>query len=477
MIWGERTTVVMLFVGIVLMLVSGTVAADEKRPPNVVLILCDNLGYGDIGCYGSKVHRTPHLDQMAAEGMRFTDFYAASGVCTPSRAALMSGCYPTRVNLHVSDKGRAVLQPVASKGLAPEEVTIAEVLQQKGYATTIIGKWHLGDQPPFLPTQQGFDSFFGIPYSDDMTPREGQPWPDLPLMRDEKVLEAPVDLNQVTQRYTQAAIEFMETNVDRPFFLYLPHAMPGSTKAPYASEAFRGKSANGPWGDSVEELDWSTGEILKALKRLGLDEDTLVIWTSDNGAPRRNPVQGSNEPLAGWGYTTAEGGMRVPLIARWPGKVPSGAECRELATLMDWLPTLANLAGAAVPEDHRIDGRDITPLLLGEPDAKSPHEGFFYYMMDQLQAVRSDKWKLYLPLDQVVGGWQKDAKQFKEPRLFDLEADLKETLNVADQHPAVVARLMGLAVDARAELGDWKRPGAGQRRAGHVDNPTPRVLK
>ncbi len=447
--------------------------ASEPVRPNFVVLLCDNLGYGDVGPFGSKKHRTPHLDRMAAEGMRLTDFYSASGVCTPSRAALLTGCYPRRVSMHVDEHGGAVLRPVASKGLHPDEVTIAEVLKQAGYATTCIGKWHVGDQPSFLPTRQGFDSFFGIPYSDDMTARASHPsWPPLPLMEGERVIEAPVDRNLLTKRYTERAIRFIEAHRSRPFFLYLPHAMPGSTRAPFASEAFRGKSANGPWGDSVEELDWSTGEILAALERLELDRRTLVIWSSDNGAPRRNPPQGSNRPLAGWGYTTEEGAMRVPAVAWWPGEVPPGSTCRELCTMMDLMPTFANLAGAEMPDDRTTDGRDIGPLLLGKPGAKSPHEAFFYYAMDQLQAVRSGKWKLYLALKAKRVGLGSKTQPCVA-RLYDLKADLGETTNLADKHPDVVQRLTHYAESAREDLGDVGRPGKGQRPAGKVADPKP----
>ncbi|MFG0335439.1 MAG: sulfatase, partial [Maioricimonas sp. JB049] len=420
---------------------STSVAHDR---PNLVLVVCDNLGYGDVGCFGSTLHRTPHLDQMAAEGMKLTHFYVSSGVCTPSRASFMTGSYPLRVGMHVSDLGHKVLQPVSPKGLHPDEVTIAEVLKQAGYATTIIGKWHLGDQPEFLPTRQGFDSYFGIPYSDDMTPREGKPWPPLPLMRNEEVVDAPVDRNLLTKRYTEEAIRYMEEHRDEPFFLYLPQAMPGSTRAPYASDAFRGKSQNGPWGDSVEELDWSMGEILAALKRLDLEENTLVIWTSDNGAPRRNPPQGSNKPLKGWGYDTSEGAMRVPAIVRWPGRVPEGVICDELCTAMDLYPTFANLAGGEVPDDRVIDGRDIWPLLIGHPEAVSPLEAFYYYDRGDLRAVRSGKWKLYLPTDARRGP--------NSPELYDLVGDIAEEQNVAADHPDVVARLLALGEQARESI-------------------------
>lgn len=446
------------------------------RLPNFIILFCDNLGYGDIGPFGSTLHRTPHLDRMAAEGMRLTDFYVTSGVCTPSRASLLTGCYPRRVNLHENEKGGPVLPAVSKKGLHPDEITVAEVLRARGYATACIGKWHLGDQTAFLPTRQGFDEYLGIPYSDDMTgPPEHPGWPPLPLMRNERVVEAPVDRNTLTKRYTEEAIRFMTAHKDRPFFLYLPHAMPGSTAAPFASEAFRGKSKNGPWGDSVEELDWSTGEILAALARLGLDRTTLVIWTSDNGAPQHRPAQGSNRPLSGWGYTTAEGGMRVPCIVRWPGRVPAGQTCRELCATIDLLPTLAKLAGTEAPRDRIVDGRDIRPLLFGEPGAKSPHEAFFYYYLGQLQAVRSGKWKLYLPLEARLFGFGR-VRRPSPAMLYDLEADLAETTNVAGQHPDTVRRILELADKARADLGDVGRQGANQRPAGSVENPKPQVL-
>jgi arylsulfatase A-like enzyme len=443
------------------------------RLPNFIVIFCDNLGYGDIGCFGSKKHRTPNVDRMAAQGMRLTSFYVTSGVCTPSRASLMTGCYPRRVNMHVNEHGRQVLFPVSRKGLHPDEVTIAEMLRRRGYARACIGKWHLGDQEPFLPTRQGFETYFGIPYSDDMTARKGRNWPPLPLMRDEEVVEAPVDRNTLTARYTQEALTFITANKDRPFFLYLPHAMPGSTRAPFASEQFRGKSANGAYGDSVEEIDWSTGMILATLVQLGIDEHTLVVWTSDNGTPRGHG--GSNKPLAGWGYTTDEGGMRVPCVVRWPGKIPAGTACDEVCTTMDLLPTFARLAKTMVPPDRIIDGKNIWPLLSGEKDARSPHEAFYYYYLEQLQAVRSGRWKLYLPLEKK---WQSfsGAGKPSPARLYDLVDDLGETRNLAAERPDVVKRLLALAEKACEDIGDVGRPGRNQRPAGFVDKPTPRVL-
>lgn len=460
---------------VLLALSLSALAADK---PNLIFVLCDNLGNGDVRCFNPQTtHRTPHLDRMAAEGTRFTSYYSASGVCTPSRAALMSGCYPRRINMHISATGGAVLQPVAEKGLHPAETTVAEVVKSAGYSTMIIGKWHLGDQPEFLPTRQGFDSFFGIPYSDDMT-RDKKPeiWPELPLMRDEKVIEAPVDRDYLTKRYTEEAIRYIEEQKDRPFFLYLPHAMPGSTKDPYASPAFKDKSANGHWGDSVEELDWSMGEILAALKRLKLDEKTLVIWTSDNGAPNRQPPQGSNAPYQGWGYNTSEGAMRMPMIARWPGRIPAGKECRELCSMLDILPTFAALSGTALPQQS-IDGHDITPLLLGTPEARSPtdEKGFFYYHIDQLQAVRSGPWKLYLPLPAKRINLT-DKRTSSLLQLFNVRDDIAEAEEVSAKHPEVVQRLLKLAEAARADIGDDEKSGSGQRPAGMVSNPTARSL-
>ena len=451
----------------------------DKGKPNLIVIYEDNTGYGDYGCFGSTVHKTPHTDRMCAEGMKFTDFYSTSGVCTPSRSSIMTGCYPRRVNMHVSDKGGAVLQPVSKKGLHPDEITVARLLKEQGYATACIGKWHLGDQAPFLPTRHGFDTYLGIPYSDDMTAREQFPeWPPLPLMRDEEVIDAPVDRDYVTKRYTEEAVRFIEDHKDEPFFIYLPLAMPGSTKRPYASPDFQGKSANGPYGDSIEEMDWCLGQVLKTLDALGLDQKTLVVKASDNGAVRHDPKQGSNLPLKGWGYDTSEGGQRVPCIMRWPGQIPAGSACGEVTTTMDVLPTFARLAGAEAPRDRIIDGQDISPILSGETVGGSGYDeaGFFYYMMDQLQAVRSGPWKLYLPIVKRARGRQREA-QTVEAELYDLREDISETEEVSAQHPDVVARLLALADRAREDLGDLDREGSGQRPCGWVENPVAQVME
>jgi arylsulfatase A len=442
--------------------------------PNIIVIFVDNFGNGDLGCFGSKLHRTPHVDRLAAEGTKFTSFYVASGVCTPSRASLLTGCYPRRVGMHVSDTGGAVLQPVALKGLNPSEVTLAEVLKSVGYATACIGKWHLGDQLEFLPTRQGFDDFFGIPYSDDMIKAlKPDIWPELPLMRGEKVIEAPADRDHLVQRCTQEAVRFIEQHAAKPFFIYLPHTMPGSTQTPFSSENFHGKSANGDYGDSVEELDWSTGEIMAVLQRLKLTDNTLIVWTSDNGAVKRNPPQGSNAPYRGSGYDTSEGAMRMPCIMRWPGKIPAGAVNDALCSTMDLLPTFASLVGAKLPP-NKLDGHDITSILFDAKNTASPwdKDGFFYYRMDQLQAVRAGDWKLYLPL---VGKF-KNLSPKREPTklaLFDVRHDVGEDHEVSAQHPEVVQRLTQLAEKARADIGDSDRRGAGQREAGMVEKAVP----
>ena len=455
-----------------------TTRAVDTRKPNFIVTFVDNLGNGDIGPFGSKLHRTPNLDRMAAEGMKFTSFYVTSGVCTPSRASLITGCYPRRVNLHVSGANTPVLRALDQKGLHPDEITIAEVLKGAGYATGIFGKWHLGDQPPFLPTRQGFDYFFGIPYSDDMT-KDKSPatWPDLPLMRNETVIEAPPDRDYLVKRCTEEVIGFIERNQDRPFFVYLPHTMPGSTPHPFSSPAFRGKSRNGDYGDSVEELDWSAGEIFKALKRLKLDERTLVVWTSDNGAVRRNPPQGSCAPYKGYGYDTSEGAMRMPCLMRWPGRIAAGGACDELCTTMDLLPTLARLAGTKPPGNRIVDGHDIRPLLFGERGAKSPYDatGFFYYRMEQLQAVRWQEWKLYLPLEKKFNALNRKTVPGKL-ELYDVRHDVGEEREVSAQHSDTVKHILALADKAREELGDMDRPGKGQRPAGWVETPKPLVM-
>ncbi|MCP4889042.1 MAG: sulfatase [Planctomycetaceae bacterium] len=441
-------------------------AALAARTPNLIVIFVDDMGYGDLGCFGSKVHATPVLDQMAAEGMRLTDFYSSCSVCTPSRASLMTGCYPRRVNMHVDENNLCVLFPRARKGLSLDEVTVAEVLKTAGYQTMCIGKWHLGDHPTFLPTRHGFDQYFGIPYSNDMGSRQNKRGnPPLPLLRNETVIEAPVQQATITARYTDEAIQFIRQNQQRPFFLYLPHT---AVHLPlFPGEAFRGKSKDGSYGDWVEEVDWSTGQILETLKELGIDKETLVLFTTDNGSSREK--QGSNLPLRGRKGRTDEGGMRVPCIVRWPGKIPAGQSCSEVCATIDILPTFAQLAGTELASDRKIDGRDIWPLLAGQPGAKSPHLAYFYYQMDQLQAVRSGPWKMFVAMDSKKRNWGK-AEGASGVRLFHLVDDVHEDHNVAEQNPEVVKRLQGLAEQARKDLGDGERTGENQRPAGWVES-------
>jgi len=411
--------------------------SQSGRKPNFVVIFTDDQGYQDLGCYGSPDIKTPRTDQMAAEGMRFTDFYVAAPVCTPSRAALLTGSYPARNGM-----AGGVLHPNSTNGLNPDEITIAEILKAQGYATACIGKWHLGDAPVFLPTRQGFDVYFGIPFSNDMGYKPADV-KETPLMRGEKVIEQPVDQRTLTERYTTESIKFITENKDRPFFLYLPHTMPHVPL--FVSKKFAGKSARGLYGDVIEEIDWSTGRILDALKGLGLDDDTLLVFTSDNGPWLVKGADGGSAlPLRDGKATTYEGGVRVPCVMRWPGHIPEGVVSHELATAMDLLPTMVALAGAEAPQDRVIDGRDIRALVAGEAEAKSPHEAFFYHTRQgALDGVRSGPWKLLL----------------HEPaELYHLEKDISESTNVAAENPEVAARLRRLAADFADDLAQHNRP-------------------
>ncbi len=459
----RRTSAWLSLAAIVLALGSGAARAADK--PNFVIINIDDLGYADIGPFGSKLNRTPHLDRMAGEGRKLTCFYAAP-VCSPSRAALMTGCYPKRA-LPIPH----VLFPSNAVGLAPDEVTVAELLQKCGYTTGIIGKWHLGDQPEFLPRRQGFDYFYGLPYSNDMgpaadgvksnlgrplpkSPKQGQP--PLPLMRNETVLQRvlPDDQTRLVERYTQEAVKFLWANRDRPFFLYLPHS---AVHFPlYPGKAFQGKSQNGLYGDWVEEVDWSVGQVLTTLRELKLDEKTLVIFTSDNGGAVGHGAV--NAPLRGGKGSTWEGGMRVPTIARWPGKIPPRTQTDAVAGMMDILPTLVNLAGGALPPDRKLDGRDITPLLTAEANAQSPHEVFYYYRGLALEAVRHGPWKLHL----------------SKGELYHLERDLNESTNVARDNPEIVQQLRNLADQMQDDLGR-EGIGPGCRPLGRVTNARPLI--
>ena len=426
--------------------------------PNIILVNCDDLGYGDIGCYGSTVHSTPALDRLAAEGLRFTDFYMAAPVCSPSRAAMMTGCYPQRIGLE-SGEEICVLRPGESIGLSPAEITMADVLKSAGYTTKIIGKWHCGDQPEFLPTRHGFDSWFGLPYSNDMGISVHYPdrFPPLPLMRDEDVIQVQPDQAALTERYTQEAVDFIRHVRQDPFFLYLAHMY---VHVPlYAPERFLKQSRNGPYGAAVEHVDFVMAVLLHELETLGIDDRTLVIFTSDNGgAPR---FGASNAPLRGQKGETWEGGMRVPCLMRWPGTIPPAAESGHLCTAMDFLPTFARLAGVSPPDDRILDGRDLGRILVDPANAEDVRDAFFYYREHELQAVRSGDWKYHL----------------RTGELYHLRRDIGETQDRAAEHPDIVARLESLAARCRADLGDslTGTPGAHCRPCGRVDRPRPLV--
>ena len=434
--------------------------------PNFVVILIDDMGYGDIGPFGSKLNRTPCLDRMAAEGMKLTSFYTAP-VCTPSRAQMMTGCYAKRVSLP------NVLGPVSRIGISSSERTVAELLKQRGYATMCVGKWHLGDQPQFLPTRHGFDHYLGLPYSNDMG---GRGRPPVPLLRDQRVIEAPVRQDTLVERYTKEAVKFITANQDRPFFLYLPHT---AVHVPiHPGKAFQGHSANGRYGDWVEEVDWSTGRVLDTLRALKLDSRTLVVFTSDNGPWRsKGKDAGVAGPLRGGKSSTWEGGVREPTIAWWPDRIPAGTVCDAMMSEMDVLPTLVKLAGGAVPNHRVIDGRDIWPLLSGR-SKQSPHEALFYFKGNRLEAARSGPWKLAI-VEQIENGIDKEQKPSTKPfvpKLFNLDADIGETTDVAARHPDVVERLQGCIRKMDADLGVTGR-GPGVRPSGVVDQPQPLLLR
>ncbi len=483
-------------------------SATASEMPNVVIINIDDLGYADIGPFGSTLNRTPNLDRMAAEGMKLKSHYAAP-LCSPSRSALMTGCYPKRV-LPIP----GVLFPAAAVGLHPEETTIAEVVKTKGYATACIGKWHLGDQPAFMPTAQGFDYYYGIPYSNDMgmaaegsksnlgdplpkrpaneeamkkalanghgadeTGLKGNAQPSLPMVRNLDVVGRVDAAGQAsfTKKYTEEAVRFIQANTGKPFFLYLPH---NAVHFPlYPSQEFHGKSKNGLLGDWVEEVDWSVGQVLDTLRAAKLDTKTFVLFTSDNGGTTRS----DNTPLRGNKGSTWEGGMRVPTIAWFPGKIPSGTGTDEVTSMMDLLPTVAAMTDAKLPE-KKIDGGNLWPILSGKPGSKSPHEVFYFFKGLKLEAVRRGNMKLHLsvgggpnPKDKKGKDNSEQAKQ-PGPELFDLSKDASEKLNLAKSMPEVVAELQALAKEMDDDLG-LDGLGSGCRALGRVENPKPFAAK
>jgi arylsulfatase A len=464
-----------------LFLAVATAGAADPAKPNFVVINIDDLGYHEIGPFGST-NRTPHLDRMAAEGRKLSSHYAAP-VCSPSRAALLTGSYPKRA-LPIPH----VLFPGAAVGLNPAERTIAEILKDAGYATACVGKWHLGDQPEFLPRRQGFDEYFGIPYSNDMGPAadgtksdfgqaipvpkanakkavstpdpgdestglKGLQQPPLALIENDTVIGRVRAADQVDllRRFTERSVTFIRAQQQKPFFLYLAHAAVHFPR--YPAPSFRGKSPNGQLGDWIQEVDWSVGQVLGTLRELGLDRNTLVLFVSDNGGPVQQGA--NNRPLRGSKGTTFEGGIRVPGLAWWPGRIPAGTSTDAITAMIDILPTLAARAGAPLPTDRKLDGVDLWPVLTGTP-AQPPRDVFLYHRGFELEAVRSGPWKLHLARGE----------------LYHLGQDIAEAHNVAGQHPDVVQRLTTLAAATESDLGT-KGIGPGCRPLGQVARPQP----
>jgi arylsulfatase A-like enzyme len=462
--------------------------ADSDRPPNIVIIFIDDLGYADIGPFGANAYKTPHLERMADEGRVFTDFHSATAVCSASRAALLTGCYPERVSI------LGALNPQAQHGINADETTLAELCRGRGYATAVFGKWHLGHHRQFLPLQHGFDEYFGLPYSNDMWPNHPdlaklppaaaerkRRFPPLPLIENNDIIDAKVDADdqtQLTRKYTEHAVDFINRNKSRPFFLYVPHTM---VHVPlYVSAEFEGRSGAGLFGDAVAEIDSSVGQILDAIDGNGLDRTTLVLFASDNGPwLSYGNHGGSAGPLRDGKGTMFEGGHRVPCVMRWPGKIPAGTRCDELAVTFDLFPTIALLLGAEIANDRKIDGKEIWPLMAGTPNATSPHDAFYCYYGRELRAIRDRRWKLHFPhrsntLAGRPGGRDGTPARYEQIEvghwLFDLKNDIGETTDVAADHPDVVDRLERHAEAARATLGDTLtgRQGSEVRPAGQV---------
>lgn len=454
-----------------------------SSPPNIVIIFMDDMAWADIGPFGAKAYPTPHLDRMAKEGRIFTDFYVTQAVCSASRAGLLTGCYNVRVSIG------GALGPRSKTGIHESEVTIAEICKQKNYATACYGKWHLGHHRKFLPMQHGFDDYFGLPYSNDMWPyhpavrdlpmeQRLKRWPHLPLIDGNEIVNQQVtgrDQEQLTTQYTERAVRFIEQHKDEPFLVYLPHSM---VHVPlYVSDRFRDKSGAGLFGDVMMEIDWSVGQILETLRKHQLQDNTLVIFTSDNGPwLSYGDHAGSAGPLREGKGTMFDGGCRESCVMWWPGTIPAGTTCSEPAMTIDILPTIAAMIGADLPE-HPIDGKDIRPLITGEEDAVSPHEAYYFYYGKQLQAIRSGKWKMHFPhgyrtMAGRPGGTGGIPTKYSQAsiglELFDLHNDIGESTNVAAGHPDIVKRLSVLGAAMRRELGDQNILGAGIRPAGRI---------
>jgi arylsulfatase A len=472
-------------------------AAASTKLPNIVIILTDDQGYADVGVFGAKGFETPNLDRLASQGRIFRNFHVAQPVCSASRTALLTGCYPNRIGIH------GALGPRSKVGISNQEMTLAELLKQRGYATAIFGKWHLGDAPQFLPLHHGFDEYFGLPYSNDMWPahpgdgsapgkakKRKVGYPELVMYEGDKVVIPQIthaDQNQLTTWYAEHAVKFIERNKDHPFFLYLANNMPHVPL--HVSDKFRGKTKRGLYGDVIEEIDWSVGQVMDALKRTGVEDNTWVVFTSDNGPWLcYGDHAGSAYPLREGKGTCWEGGTREPCIMRWPGKLPAGTESKEMLMTIDLFPTIAKLVQAELPK-HPIDGLDVWPLIAGTPGAKNPHHAYwFYYEVNQLQSVvtADGRWKLQLPhtyrtLAGKPGGHDGtpvpyEQRKLEQAELYDLVADVSETTDLAAQHPDIVQRLEAEAEKAREELGDGilKRTGKGTREPGRVSEPPPK---
>ena len=457
--------------------------AASAKSPNIVLIFMDDMGYADIGPFGAEGYETPNFDRMAKEGRKFTDFYVTQAVCSASRAGLLTGCYNVRVGIN------GALGPKSNIGINPEEITIAEICKQRGYATACYGKWHLGHHEKFLPMQHGFDDYFGLPYSNDMWPyhpgvrhlpmeQRLKRWPHLPLIDGNKIINPKVtgeDQEQLTTQITERAVQFIERNKDKPFFVYVPHPM---VHVPlYVSEKFRGKSKRGLFGDVMMEIDWSLGQILDTLRKHELDKDTLVIFTSDNGPwLSYGDHAGSAGPLREGKGTMFDGGCRESTLMWWPGTIPAGSVCETPAMTIDILPTVAKLIGAKLPE-HTIDGKNIWPLIAGKKDAKSPQEAYYFYYGNQLQAMRMGDWKLHFPhgyrtMAGRPGGTDGIPTRYSQAKiglsLFHLRTDIGEANDVSKEHPEIVKTMQAMAEKMRAELGDGKKKGTGKRPAGQL---------